>query len=175
MIFFRKKKSEDTAKIKDVVEEEKVPEEIKEIADLRKIEENKLPGKVEETIPKEQTNTPEKEEIKKEFAPLFIKIDRYRSLLDSIKDLKSMILMMKNALKSQKQIERLRDENIKFLEAAIEKINKKIISLDSEFLRPRGYEEESSPSVNETETLESVVDDLDKQVEELKSQLKTIS
>ena len=185
MILFGKKKSkEDVEKIKEVVEENKIPEEkkvaeeIREIADLKKIQEVEPPEKMEEAKPtKEEISTPEvTEEIKKKpFAPLFVKIDRYRSVLDAIKDLKSMILMMKNALRVQKEIEELWDENRKFLETAIEKINKKILSLDSDFLRPRGYEEGVLPPEYETEGFEGVVDDLKKQVEGLKSELKTIS
>ena len=83
--------------------------------------------------------------------------------------------MIKKALRVQKKVNALRDENIKFLETAIEKINKKIASLDSDFLRPRGYEEGFTPPVYETESIEGVVDDLDKEIEGFKSELKTIS
>jgi len=177
ILFGKKKSEEEEEKIKEVVEGKKIPVEIREIADLKKIEE-KSAEKIEEVTPtKEEAPLPKvTEEVKKKgFAPLFVKIDRYRSVLDTIKDLKNMILMMKNALEVQKQIEGLWDENRKFLENAIEKINKKILSLDSDFLRPRGYEEGFSPPVYETEDLEGVVGDLKKQVEGLKSELKTIS
>ena len=83
--------------------------------------------------------------------------------------------MLKNALAIQRQIEGLRDENRKFLELAANKIDKKIVSLDTEFLRPRGFEEEFPPATYETEGLEGVVDDLKKQIEGLKSELKTIT
>lgn len=179
MVFFGKKRTEeDVKKIKEVAEERKIPEEIRKISDMRKIEEVKLPEKLEEAIPNKGEVPVLKvtDEVKKKtFAPLFVKIDRYRSVLDAIKDVKNMILIMKNALRVQKQIEGMWGENRKFLETAIEKINKKILSLDSDFSRPRGYEEGFQPPVHETDGLEGVVDDLKKQIEGLKSELKTIS
>jgi archaellum component FlaC len=69
----------------------------------------------------------------------------------------------------------LRDENRKFLELAISKIDKKVVSLDAEFLRPKGFEEEFPEATYETEGLEGVIDDLKKQIEGLKSELKTIT
>jgi len=179
MLFFGKKKNEeDLKKIKEVAEERKTPEEIRKIADMREIEEIKPKKEVEEVAPtKEEVPIPKLTEVVKEktFAPLFVKIDRYRSLLDTIKDIKTMIIMMKNALGVQKQIEGMRNENRKFLETAIDKIDKKILLLDSDFLRPRGYEEEFTPPIHKTESLEGVVEDLKKQIEGLKSELKTIS
>ena len=83
--------------------------------------------------------------------------------------------MLKNALIVQRQIEGLRDENRKFLELAINKIDKKIVSLDTDFLTPRGFEEEFPPATYETEGIEGVVDDLKKEIECLKSELKTIT
>jgi len=170
VVFFGKKRNEkDVKKVEEVVKERKFPEEIRKIADIRKIEEV-TPTKGEVPVPKVT------EEVKKEtFAPLFVKIERYRFLLDTIKDIKSTILMMKHALEVQKQVEELRNENRKFLETAIDKINKEILSLDSDFLRPRGYKEGFTPPVHKTENLEGVVENLKKQIEGLKSELKTIS
>jgi len=184
MIFFRKKeKKEDIQELKDIIEGKesfKFPEEMER---TEKIEE-KPPVTESEEAAKEKVEEVKKVEEKVEkpieekrpmFAPLFVKIDRYRSVLNSINDLKTTIIMIKNALAIQKQIESLRDENRKLLESAINKIDKKILALDSEFLRPRGFEEEFPPSSYETSGLEGVVSDLKKQIEGLKSELKTIA
>ena len=167
MIFFRKKKEEDVQEIKSLVEGRGFAEE-------PKIEEPKeaiLPVPMVEQLAPKVLEEPKRPT----FAPLFVKIDKYRSVLNSINDLKTTVMMIKNALGMQKQIEGLRDENRKLLELAINKIDKRILALDSEFLRPQGYEEEFPPPAYETSGLEGVVDDLKKQIEGLKSELQTIS
>ena len=185
MVFFRKKKKEEAIKeIKDLIEGRKVPEEVKET------EEVEVPGEKEETPKEEVEKEPEEkrekevEEKKEEvvvperrpaFAPLFVKLERYRAVLDTINDLKTALLMVKNALNIQRQIEGLKEENRRFLEAAVRKIDKKIASLDAEFLRPAGFEEEYPPVTYEPGSLEGVVEDLKKQIESLKSELKTIT
>ena len=183
MAFFRRKsKEEDIEEIKDMVRDSgfgpKIPEEKPvEIPDeIRSQEETMPPKKPVEETPVTPTVPPTPiQKPQTAFAPLFVKIDKYRSVLRSINDLKTTIIMLKNALVVQRQIEGLRDENRKFLEMATDKIDKKIVSLDTEFLKPKGFEEEFTPATYETVGMEGVVDDLKKQIEGLKSELKTIS
>jgi len=164
MIFFRRKKEEEKTKdieeIKRVVEEEKPSEE-----KVTEIEEKP-----------EETPTVEKpEEEKPKFAPLFVKIDRYRTVLNLLNDLKTTIMMVKNAIVIQKEIEKLTNDNRNLIESAVSKLDEKLSSLDSEFMRPKGFREEF-PTVHEEKVgLKGVVDDLKVQVESLKSELKSIS
>lgn len=191
MAFFRRKsKEEDLEELKDMVERRKFESEIPE----KKVEEKpkeEVKTTLEETMPAQQRSVQEEvpttpvvpptptapiqEPQRPAFAPLFVKIEKYRNVLNSINDLKTTIIMLKNALAVQRQIEGLRDENRKFLELATNKIDKKIVSLNAEFLRPKGFEEEFPPATYETAGIEGVVDDLKKQIEGLKSELKTIS
>ncbi len=175
MVFFgRKKREENVEEIKSLVEGTNIPEEAPEMIEGGVIpEENLKPAPVEEKRG-EETIKPEMQK-KTGFAPLFVKIDRYRSILNSMNDLKTTLIMIKNAFMIQKEIESLRDENKKMLELAISKLDKKIITLDSEFLRPTGFEEEFPSQIYESGGIEGVVDDLKKQIEGLKSELKTIS
>jgi hypothetical protein len=186
MIFFRKKKEEDVEPIKSLTEEKKVPDELLQVPTEERIPEilkniggENLEESVEEVVEKKPVPVPEVPTIvegkKPTFAPLFVKIDKYRSVLNSINDLKTTVIMIKNALVLQKEIEGLRDENRRLMEAAINKIDKKIVILDSEFLRPEGFEEEFPPPIYESEGLEGVITDLKKQIEGLKSELQTIS
>jgi hypothetical protein len=174
MVFFgRKKKEENVEEIRGLVEGTQNPEEIPEI-----IEGEVAPEEAPKPTPiAERSEEVVKTEMQKKpsFAPLFVKIDKYRSILNSISDLKTTLIMIKNAFMIQKEIEGLRDENKKMLELAISKLDKKIITLDSEFLRPTGFEEEFPSQMYESGGIEGVVDDLKKQIEGLKSELKTIS
>ena len=184
MGLFRRKKpeGEEVKEIKNVIEDRKLPEEMPEESEVEEenIEEDleeeikEVKEPVEET-PKEEPILETPKEIKPAFAPLFVKLDRFKSVLDSINEIKSIVLTIKNSLIIQKQIEDLRDENRKLLEANVNQIDKKILSLDSEFLKPKGYEEELPHPTFETEDLGGVVSDLKKQIENLKSELKTIS
>jgi nitrogenase molybdenum-iron protein alpha/beta subunit len=173
MAFFKKRKEEDVEEIKNIAESRKIPAEFLEETSEEIVTE--LPEKTELPQVKEEKPVPEVEEKRPAYAPLFVKIERYKSVLNTIADLKTTVIMIKNALEIQRNIESLRDENRRLLEAAISKIDKKIVMLDSEFLRPKGYEEEFPPPIYETESLEGAVTDLKKQVESLKSELQSIT
>lgn len=175
MVFFgRKKKEENVEEIRGLVEGTQIPEETTEM-----IEGEVAPEEMPKFAPVEEKKEEEviKPEMQKRpgFAPLFVKIDKYRSILSSISDIKTTLIMIKNAFMIQKEIEGLRDENKKMLELAISKLDKKILTLDSEFLRPTGFEEEFPSQIYESGGIEGVVDDLKKQIEGLKTELKTIS
>ena len=179
MAFFRRKsKEEEVEELKDMVESRKFEHEIPE--EVKTTPEEITPARqeavqVEAPITPPSLPSPVQESQRPAFAPLFVKIEKYRNVLNSINDLKTTIIMLKNALMVQRQIEGLRDENRKFLELAINKIDTKIVSLDTEFLRPRGFEEEFPSATYETTGIEGVVEDLKKQIEGLKSELKTIT
>ena len=174
MIFFSKKpkQEEEMKKIKKAVEAKDIPEKESEM----------LPENLPE-LPKQMPEMPER--IKPEIpeitpqeptvsAPLFVKIEKYRNVLNTLNDLKTTILMLKNALVVQKELERTRDENVSLIQSGINKIDKKILALDAEFLRPRGYIEQLPTHIHESEGLEGAVDNLKSQIDDLKSELETI-
>ncbi len=116
-----------------------------------------------------------KEEKKPRFAPLFVKIDRYDSVLNLLNDLKATVMMVKNVIVVQKEIEKLAEENRRLIEDSVNKIDDKLLRLDSEFMRPKGFKEQFKTSAGTKPGLESVVDELKSQVEDLKSELENIS
>lgn len=157
MVFFKKKVEEEVKKtekgireIKQAVEREKPVEDIKPIEMPKPTEEPKKPA----------------------FAPLFVKIDRYKSVLNMLNDLKATVILVKNAINVQENIEKVREDNRKLIESAINKIENKIVTLDSEFMRPKGFEDKMPPMLYESGSLEGVVEDLKVQIEDLKSELK---
>jgi len=121
-----------------------------------------------------QTQPTQKEKIKKpKFAPLFVKIDRYSSVLNILNDLKATTMMVKNTLEVQKEIEKLAEENRRMIEDSINKIDSKLIRLDSEFIRPKGFKDDLK--MEKKSDLVGVVGDLKSQVDDLKSELENIS
>ncbi|MBD3155237.1 MAG: hypothetical protein GF368_01105 [Candidatus Aenigmarchaeota archaeon] len=169
MGLFKKKKPEERPKTdiheikKAVGEEETFP---KTVA-MKEVEEEIVPKK----SPKRR---PEEVKKKDRFAPLFVKIDRYNSVLNLLNDLKATTMMVKNAMVVQKEIEVLAEENRKLIEDGVKKIDNKLLSLDAEFIRPKGFREELESAIGKPE-LDSVVDDLKTQVENLKLELNDIS
>jgi chromosome segregation ATPase len=150
-------------------EPKKEIEEIKEV-----IEKPKLPKfpEIEEKPPEIKAPEPEKPA----FAPLFVKLDRYKKILDSIAELKSILEAVRNAFDALNELERLRSETVKSIQSTIEKVNKKMVSLDSEFIRPSGYEKGVSEEIpiEAPESLKGTISDLRSQIERLKSELQDI-
>jgi len=132
-----------------------------------KIEQPLLPQKQ----PEEKHEEQQKE--KTTFAPLFVKIDRYKHILDTLTELKTTIVTIKNAFVVLNELESLKDDSFKSIQNAIDKMDKRLIALDSEFLRPTGFHEEFPPEMYSRENLEGVLEDLKTQVEELRSQMQT--
>jgi len=118
---------------------------------------------------------PEEVEVKKPaFAPLFVKLDRYRQILYLLNELRTTMVAIKNAFSILAEVDRLREENSKLIKSAIDKVDKRLTSLDSEFLRPSGFEEEFPSETYSAESLEGVVGDLKGQVDQLKTELESM-
>ncbi len=110
---------------------------------------------------------------KQGFAPLFVKIDRYRNILRSLAELKTTVTLARNALVTLDQIERIKYDNLSLISNAMNKIDKKLTSLDSEFLRPSGFQEETADN-SEVESLQGVISDLRSQIDELKNEMQQV-
>lgn len=116
-----------------------------------------------------------KEEVKEPTAaPLFVKLERYKNILNAISEIKMTMLKIKNALAILSDLDNLRSENLKMIKDATEVMEKRIASLDEEFLKPSGLQEKLPPEVY-AEGLEDVLTNLKAQVNQLKSELQTIS
>ncbi|TAL46742.1 hypothetical protein EPN87_04530 [archaeon] len=107
------------------------------------------------------------------FAPLFVKLDKYKGLLSAMGYLKTNLVMLRSSLAILKDLDKLRDENLKIVEEGMEKMDKKLATLDSEFLRPSGFREEAHHDVKDVESLEGTIADLKGQIDQLKSELET--
>ena len=116
-----------------------------------------------------------KEPERPAFAPLFVKIDRYRQILSAIGYLKTSMIMIKNSLMTLTELDKARDETIKLVKDAAAKLENRISSLDQELIRPSGYHEIAEPEYQDVETVEATVADLKGQIEQLRSELQTMS
>ncbi len=162
-IFGKKKEKEDIQQIKEAIEEIRLPTEL--LTSPRETQKTK-------EIPVQPK--PETREERPSFAPLFIKIDRYKHILSSINYLKNAIGTLQNSFGVLNELEELRSESLNVIKDSLQKIEKKLQTLDSEFLRPRGYHEEME-EVEEAGSLSSTIEDLKGQIEQLKSELQNVA
>lgn len=105
------------------------------------------------------------------FAPLFVKIDRYRNILSAMGQIRTSIAMIRNSFATLNELEKARLETLKLIEEAVNKVEAKILSLDSEMLRPTGALPEAMPEYHDVETVQATVADLQGQIKEMKSEL----
>jgi len=166
MIFFAKKdrkREEEIEKIKDLV------------AGTEGKQEAGIMQAVSEAQPSEELPKPKPKPRKEPTAPLFVKIEKYHTVLDIITGLKTTLIMAKNALAIQRELHRLTIENMGLVQSAVDKVNQKMGEMDTAFMRPKGYEEEDLHEAEyEPEELEDVVSDLRDQIKDLKDDLKSI-
>lgn len=147
----------------------------------KKKEEVKLPVaeefkmNVEPFKPVEQPKEIQAKQERPASAPLFIKLDRYKQILNSLAELKTALVMIKNSFSVMNELEKLKNENLKMIENVIERIDKRISGLDSEFLKPSGYREELPEEVYEVESLGATLTDLRDQVNQLKAELESLT
>lgn len=161
-IFGRKREIEE---VKEAVEgSPELPEELKK---------DNLVERLVKGVEKQPVEKEEKESERPAFAPLFVKIDRYRHILNTMQYLKSTMNLIKNTFSVLNELEKIRAENIKLIQKTIEKVDKKLLTLDSEFMRPSGFIEEM-PEVHDVEGLESTLVELRDQVNQLKSELQSL-
>lgn len=169
---------------------EKTDEVLEEIR--KAVEENKtipspaIQQPVEKPIEKKPVEVkpkPEVEELEKPtYAPLFIKLDRYRQILNAIGHLKTSMIMLKNSFITLAELDRAREETFKLLQDAMEKLEKRMSTLDQELVRPSGYREltetekpEYHADYHDVETVEATIADLKGQIEQLKTELEDMS
>jgi uncharacterized coiled-coil DUF342 family protein len=186
MLFFGKKK----------IEEEKIPEEVKlptleTIMQEKPVEEIRLPTietimkeepvqefKQEPKQPRQETQSfkEEVQEPKQEATvPLFVKLEKYNEILDSINELKSCVDIIKNSFVVIDRLDEMKRESLESLQEAIKNFEKRLSLLDSELMRPPEYSEEVKTESYEAEDLKGVLSDLKGQVEQLKTELKQMA
>ncbi|MEM5801834.1 MAG: hypothetical protein QXQ18_00385 [Candidatus Aenigmatarchaeota archaeon] len=140
----------------------------------------KVPLKVETKVETKTQPLVHREKIEKEkhekvlTAPLFVKLDRYKQILNHLAQLKTSIVLLKNSLAVLNELDKLREENSKLVQESLEKIEQKILDLDSELLRPSGFREELLPHMEEVASIEATLADLKSQIEQLRSGLGVV-
>ncbi len=142
-----------------------------------------------ETEEKKPEKTDEKKEIKpaflealkmtegKKYPPLFIKLDKYGEMVESIQKLKSTALGLRDALDALDDVEKELRNGLAITQKALDSFNTVLTVLDSKLLRaehvnePRASPEEKAARSEVNAYIKDVYD----QIEKIKNELKAIS
>ncbi len=153
MPFWSKPQKKDIETVKQAV----IPQEKPQPVEMPKIDLGKLPERP-------------------RFAPLFVKIDRYHQVLESIDNLKNVLLAVRELLNMMQQLDKIKMDSESLLQKNIQEIVASISNLDKEFVRPKGaVEEKRRPLPDfEYEKVGNYVGDLQRELDNLKSQLQNL-
>jgi hypothetical protein len=106
-------------------------------------------------------------------APLFVKVDKYREVLTTLQEVKLFMAGVKQLFGLVNEIEAVRSDAVNIMRATVDRLEKSIVEIDSELLRPRGvtmtdYDRTSS----EIGHVEQSLTDLQNQLADLRRQLQ---
>lgn len=112
--------------------------------------------------------------------PIFIKVDKYRNIIKNIRELKSYLLNLRDAIDILDDMQKEVANGITVAHRALDELNMIVSSLDSFFLRPHGVEhhmeeeEIMEPGRMSSGEVETHMKDVYSQLERLRAQLKAI-
>ena len=110
--------------------------------------------------------------VEKESAPLFVKVDKYKELLVILQEMKMFSEGIKKLLSLINEMEAARNDAIKMIRASAQRLEKSILEMDGELLRPKGIDLEISQSDMEMRHIESSMSELQGQLLTLKKELE---
>lgn len=147
MFFSKKEKKPDIEEIKEAVEPQ---------------EEAREPGVYEKEVPEES-------------APLFVKVEKYEEILRNVREMMAFVSGIKQLFAILNEIESVRSDAIKIMRATVQRLEKDMIQIDSELLRPKGVEVgEKEPGEAELYHIEDSLSDLQKQLATLRRDLQEL-
>ena len=108
-------------------------------------------------------------------APLFVKVEKYKEMLRNIREMMAFVAGTKQLFAVLNEIEAVRTDAINIMRATIQRLEKDMIEIDSELLRPKGFEpEEKAPGETELYHIEDSLTDLQKQLSTLRRDLQEL-
>ena len=122
-----------------------------------------------------------KTEEKPQEPPLFIKLEKYRSIVATLSQLKATAYMIRNSLNALAQLQKTQAETLQTVKKALETLNKKLDQLSSELVKPSllpltPLSEYMPPEAyQEIESVDATIANLKAQIEELKRELTSLS
>jgi cob(I)alamin adenosyltransferase len=108
----------------------------------------------------------------KESAPLFVKVSRYKELIDSINDMKTFNASLKQMFLVINEADNVRNDALKIMRATVNRLDKTLAEIDSELVRPEGIDlEKVSYSESEVRYIEKSLSQLQRQLAVLRKDI----
>lgn len=99
-----------------------------------------------------------------EFAPLFVKIDKYRQVLQNMEEVKNTLEDLRDLFTLMSEIDEVKRSGMKELREGISGLADTLLSMDEKFIRPKGTEKMIEEPTSET----------GKTVQKLRGELKDV-
>ncbi|MBI4014479.1 MAG: hypothetical protein HY365_00840 [Candidatus Aenigmarchaeota archaeon] len=107
-------------------------------------------------------------------APLFVKVDKYYDILRSVQEMKTFLAGTRHLYNVLAEIENVRNDALKIMHATLQKIEKNVVEIDSEFLRPGEAAYPTEQKTAEVQHVESSLNELQEQLSSLKKELQAL-
>ncbi|MFH0949151.1 MAG: hypothetical protein V1802_01560 [Candidatus Aenigmatarchaeota archaeon] len=107
----------------------------------------------------------------REVAPLFVKVEKYKEILITIQELKTFLVGMKQLFSVMHELESVRSDALNILRATLQRVEKNVVEIDSEFLRPKGLDLPITRDDMELRHIETSLSDLQHQLGTLRKEL----
>ncbi len=112
---------------------------------------------------------------KMEYAPLFIKVEKYRETLETVENLENYLKAMSKLFEIVNKLEKIRTKNISALTKMYNRAMQTASKLYGGLLKPKGMKfEGGTASESEIEKMDTVIKDLNEELESLKGELDKI-
>jgi len=165
-IFGKPKEELDEARVAETPVDEFVPP-----SELPEVEDSAGAGF---GIPTEPEN--KAEESAENLAPVFVKVSKYKDILNTVNYLKMGFGVIKSQIAILSKLIKLERDNMDLLYAALEKVGGQLNKLDSDFTKPVDFMREvADMKVQDMRGLESAMEDLKTQIEKLRSEVETLA
>ena len=140
------------------------------------IEKSKLEKKEFSEIPKPKvTKVHIEDKSEEEFAPLFVKVGKYKETLETLGNLENYLNGMSKLFELATQLEKVRESNISAMNKMFEKANMTASKLYAGLLKPKGMKLEGTiESKTSLENMEGVISELTKELTILKEEVDKI-
>ncbi len=107
-------------------------------------------------------------------APLFIKIEKYKDVISTVQEMKLFVSSVKNVFSIMQEAEHVKQDSLGILKVTLQRLEKAVLEMDSELLRPHGISVYSYRGEPEAKQIESSLSELQKQLLELRQELRGI-
>ncbi len=188
MMFFKKKENKDVQEIKKAIEDPQLrdikgpelppsfdDEEMKEeLFRGEPLEKERFEEEMEEfgSMNIEEPAAPSRDVLE---SPLFVKVGKYKEILDLIQEMKTFNSSLKQIFAVINEAENVRNDALRIMRATVSRLDKALAQIDSEFARPRGIDlEKFAYAESEVKYVEKSLTDLQNQLSTLRKDLQEL-